>query len=387
MAGGGGEEKTEKATPKKRRDERKEGNIFFSKDVVSVVFIFGAFYSLKLLMPGITESTSSFMVNMVTTAGTADPASGSMGSLQRLAQDFASTAAGSLIPIMLICMLLGILGTGVQTKFLFSKKSMQPKFSRLSPLKGIKKMFSLKNLVELLKSMLKIIVMAAIMYTILRADFISIARTMDMDVRASTAYVLGLILDMVLKLCLVFLVIAIFDWMYQRWEYERNIKMSKHDIKEEYKQTEGNPQIKGKIKEIQRQKARSRMMQSVPDADVVIKNPTHFAVALRYDMDNDNAPVLLAKGQDELALRIIQVGEEHQIPVIENKPLARGIFATTELGREIPAEYYGAVAEVLVYVYKLNNKEGFAPGSGPAGPTGTGMLGEQSGLNGQNRLN
>lgn len=356
MAGGGGEEKTEKATPKKRRDERKEGNIFFSKDVVSVVFVFGAFYSLKLLLPGITESTSSFMVSMVDMAGGAPEVS--MGTLQRLGQDFAMTAAKCLIPLMLICMMLGILGTGVQTKFLFSRKSMQPKFNRLSPIKGIKKMFSLKNLVELLKSMLKIIVMAAIMYTILKADFITIARTMDMDVRASTAYVLTLILEMVLKLCLVFLVIAVFDYMYQRWEYERNIKMSKHDIKEEYKQTEGNPQIKGKIKEIQRQRARSRMMQSVPDADVIIKNPTHFAVALRYDMDNDNAPILLAKGQDEMAFRIIRVGEENRVTVIENKVLARGIFATTELGQEIPAEYYSAVAEVLVYVYKLNKKNG-----------------------------
>lgn len=358
MAGGGGEEKTEKATPKKRRDERKEGNVFLSKDVVSVVFVFGAFYSLKLLFPGIVESTSAFMVTMVDMAGGAASASVSMGSLQRLSQDFAVTAARCLVPVMLICMMLGILGTGVQTKFLFSKKSMQPKFSRLSPIKGIKKMFSLKNLVELLKSMLKIIVMAAIMYTILKSDFVTIARTMDMDVRLSLAYVLNLIIEMVLKLCLVFLVIAVFDFMYQKWEYERNIKMSKHDVKEEYKQTEGNPQIKGKIKEIQRQRARSRMMQSVPDADVVIKNPTHFAVALRYDMDNDNAPILLAKGQDELALRIIQVGEENQVPVIENKPLARGIFATTELGQEIPAEYYSAVAEVLVYVYKLNKKDG-----------------------------
>lgn len=356
MAGGGGEEKTEKATPKKRRDERREGNVFLSKDVVSVVFVFGAFYSLKLLFPGIVESTSSFMVSMVNMAGVA--ADTSMGTLQRLSQDFAMTAAKCLIPIMLICMALGILGTGVQTKFLFSKKSMQPKFSRLSPLKGIKKMFSLKNLVELLKSMLKIIVMAAIMYTILKSDFISIARTMDMSAKMSMAYILNLVMEMVLKLCLVFLVIAVFDYMYQKWEYERSIKMSKHDIKEEYKQTEGNPQIKGKIKEVQRQRARSRMMQSVPDADVIIKNPTHFAVALRYDMDNDNAPVLLAKGQDELAQRIIRVGEENQVAVVENKPLARGIFATTEIGQEIPAEYYSAVAEVLVYVYKLNGKEG-----------------------------
>ena len=219
-------------------------------------------------------------------------------------------------------------------------------------------MFSLKNLVELIKSMLKIVIMAAIMYTVLKADFINVARTIDMDVKVSASYVLGMIMDMVLKLCLVFLVIAVFDYLYQRWEYERSIKMSKHELKEEYKQTEGNPEIKGKIKEMQRQRARSRMMQAVPDADVIIRNPTHFAVALRYDMDRDRAPVLLAKGQDEMALRIVAAGEEHEITIVENKPLARGIYATTELNQEIPPDYYGAVAEVLVYVYKLNKKNG-----------------------------
>lgn len=353
---GGGESKTEKATPKKRRDQRKEGNIFFSKDVVSVVFVFGAFYSLKLLFPGMMESAGSFMVSMVGIAGGAVDVS--MGTLQKIGQDFAKTAVECLLPIMLICMGLGILGTGVQTKFLFSRKSAQPKFSRLSPLQGIKKMFSLKNLVELIKSMLKIVIMAAIMYTVLKTDFINVAKTIDMDVKVSASYVLGMIMDMVIKLCLVFLVIAVFDYLYQRWEYERSIKMSKHELKEEYKQTEGNPEIKGKIKDLQRQRARSRMMQAVPDADVIIRNPTHFAVALRYDMDRDRAPVLLAKGRDEIAVRIVNAGEEHEVTIVENKPLARGIYATTEINQEIPPDYYGAVAEVLVYVYKLNKKNG-----------------------------
>lgn len=356
MAGGGGESKTEKATPKKRRDERKEGNVFFSKDVVSVVFIFGAFYSLKLLFPGIAESASSFMVGMV--ALTQDAGEITTGTLQKVAYEFGMTAMSCLVPIMLICMALGILGTGVQTKFLFSRKSVAPKFSRLNPIQGIKKMFSLRNVVELLKSMLKVVIMAVMLYTVLKDDFVSIVRTMDMDVTKSLVYVLNLIMAMVLKICLVFVVIALFDYLYQWWEYERNIKMSKHELKEEFKQTEGNPEIKGRIKELQRQRAQSRMMQAVPDADVIIKNPTHFAVALRYDIDRDHAPVLLAKGQDEIALRIIGVGEENGIAVVENKPLARAIFASTELNQEIPSEYYGAVAEVLVYVYKLNKKSG-----------------------------
>jgi flagellar biosynthetic protein FlhB len=161
---------------------------------------------------------------------------------------------------------------------------------------------------------------------------------------------------MVFKVTIVFLAVAAFDYFYQWWDYERQIKMSKQDLKEEFKQTEGNPEIKGRIRNLQRERARSRMMQAVPTADVIIRNPTHYAVALRYDLEKDSAPMLVAKGQDELALRIVAVGEENGVYVLENKPLARGIFASTQVGAEIPPEYYGMVAEILVYVYRMNNK-------------------------------
>ena len=153
-----------------------------------------------------------------------------------------------------------------------------------------------------------------------------------------------------------FVAVAAADFLYQWWEYERSLRMSKQEIKEEYKQTEGDPQIKGKIKEMQRRRAMSRMMQQVPQADVVIRNPTHFAVALRYKPDSDSAPVVMAKGQDEVALRIVKVAEEHGVAVIENVPLARSLFAEAELNQEIPPQLYGAVAEVLVYVFHLNEK-------------------------------
>ena len=162
---------------------------------------------------------------------------------------------------------------------------------------------------------------------------------------------------MVLCIVLAFAVVAALDYFYQWWDYERQLRMSKQEIKEEYKQTEGDPQIKGKIKENQRKMAQRRMMQQVPKADVVIRNPTHFAVALRYDPDRDNAPIVLAKGQDELALRIVRVAEENKVEVVENVPLARALYAQAELDREIPPELYGAVAEVLVYIFKLSKKQ------------------------------
>ena len=163
-------------------------------------------------------------------------------------------------------------------------------------------------------------------------------------------------MKLVMKICLAFIAISVFDYFFQWWEFERQIKMSKQELKEEYKQMEGDPQIKGKIKEVQRRMAMSRMMQSVPQADVVIKNPTHFAVALKYDLQNNEAPVLVAKGQDQLALRIIKEAEAHDVFVLENKPLARAIYATTDINREIPSEFYGTIAEILVYVYKIKNK-------------------------------
>lgn len=346
--------KTEKATPKKRRDERKEGNIFFSNDIVNVVCVFGGFIIFNLLFPGMYKNISGFMVRYVSVLGSVDELS--LGRLQEIGLDFMVTAAKTVLPYMMICIVLAIISTGAQTKFLFTSKNFKPKFNRLSPLQGIKKLFSLKNVIELIKNILKIIVLIVIIYTLLEKDIVDVIRTMDMDVTVSAAYMLKLTMEMILKVAMVFVVVAGLDYLYQWWDYERRIKMSKQELKEEYKQTEGNPEIKGRIRDVQRQRAKSRMMQAVPEADVIIRNPTHFAVALKYDMDENIAPIVIAKGQDELALRIIRVGEENGVIVVENRPLARAIFAQSELGREIPMEYYGVVAEILVYVYKMNKK-------------------------------
>ena len=211
-------------------------------------------------------------------------------------------------------------------------------------------------MVELIKSILKIIILIAVIYNIIIDDMVQVVRTMDMDITLSGAYMLQMVMTLVLRICIAFLAIAALDFLYQWWEYERKLKMSKQEVKEEFKQTEGNPEIKSRIRNIQNQRARERMMQAVPNADVVIRNPTHFAVALKYDADSYGAPIVLAKGQDELALRIVRVAEESGVAVVENPPLARGIYASTNLSQEIPQEFYGAVAEVLVYVYKMNNK-------------------------------
>ncbi len=346
--------KTEKATPKKRRDERKEGNVFSSKDIIAVASLLGTFYSLKFLFSGVYENLYKNMLWCI--QGVASIDEFSLEQLREIGINAIKICAIGILPLGFIASAIAIVATGVQTRFNFTAKSAAFKMSNLSILKGVKNLFSMRNVVELIKNIIKIIILTVVLYKAIQSDIIPIARMLDMDIKTSSVYVLDMIMKIILKVGLVFSVIAGFDYMYQRWEYEKKLKMSKQEVKEEYKQTEGNPEVKGRIKNLQRSMARNRMMQAVPNADVIIKNPTHFAVALKYDIDHDNAPIVIAKGQDYLALRIIEIGEKSQVTVIENRPLARGIYASTPLDCEIPAEYYGVVAEILVQVFRLNKK-------------------------------
>lgn len=348
------DEKTEKATPKKRRDQRKKGNVATSKDVITVASLVGCFYCLQLLFPGIFRRMRDLMLFQVTSV--ADIEELSLSSLQLVGMKAIETAAWCIFPLGVISLAIGVIGTGIQTRFLFTREPLKFKLSKLSPLKGLKNMFSTRQLVELVKSLLKIIILAAVLYGILKDELVMIAQMMDVNPISAATYVLKEIISMILQIGMIFAAIAGFDFFYQRWKYEKDLKMSKDEVKEEYKQMEGDPKVKGKIRSLQQNMARSRMMQAVPDADVIIRNPTHFAVALRYDIDNDNAPVVVAKGQDYIALKIVEVGEINHVTVIENKPLARGIYASTPLGGQIPAEYYGVVAEILVEVFRMNKK-------------------------------
>lgn len=348
------DEKTEKATPKKRRDQRKKGNVATSKDVIAVASLVGCFYCIKLFFPTIYRRLRESLIFQISSV--ADINELSLGNLQLVGMKAVETLAWCIFPIGVISLAIGVLTTGIQTRFLFTKKPLKFKLSKLNPIKGIKNLFSTRQLVEVLKSLLKIIVLAVVIFRILKEQLVVIAQMMDINTISVATYVLNEIISMVLRIGMIFAAVAGFDFFFQRWKYEKDIKMSKEEVKEEYKQMEGDPKIKGKIKSLQQSMARSRMMQAVPDADVIIRNPTHFAVALRYDIDHDNAPVVVAKGQDYIALKIVEIAENSNVTVIENKPLARGIYASTPLGGQIPAEYYGVVAEILVEVFRMNKK-------------------------------
>jgi flagellar biosynthetic protein FlhB len=347
--------KTEKATPKKRRDERKKGNVFLSQDAVAVATLLGSYAVFWILAGSMVEQTGKFMAFCLSAIeGTEVSVSGLMSEIFRLAL---AVVGKTVLPITLITAFCGVAATFAQTKLLVSGELLRPKFSRINPLEGFKRLFSLKSVIDALKGIMKIILLMVIIYISLEGMFQESSKYLYVDIPYAAIHLFECGKTMVIRIAIAFIAVAALDFMYQWWDYERRLKMSKQEIKEEYKQTEGDPQVKGKIKQIQRQRAQQRMMQQVPGADVVIRNPTHFAVALRYKPDRDNAPIVLAKGQDELALRIVKVAEEHKVAVIENVPLARGLYADTELNQEIPPEFYGAVAEVLVYIFRLNGNQ------------------------------
>lgn len=344
--------KTEKATPKKRRDERKKGNVFMSRDAVAVATLLGSFMVLWLLSSMFTSQLGQFMAFCMSTA--AQPSFELQDIVSEVAVQGLMVILKTVGPVIAATILCAIAATFAQTKFLVAGESIKPKFNRISPLQGFKRLFSLKSVVEALKGIIKISVLMVIIFLSIRDMFQESSRYLYADVPTAVAHLVSYAVGMVLRIIVAFIAVAALDFLYQWWDYERQLKMSKQEIKEEYKQMEGDPQVKGKIKEIQRRRAQQRMMQQVPGADVVIRNPTHYAVALRYKPDRDNAPIVLAKGQDEVALRIVKVAEENHVAVMENVPLARALYADAEINQEIPPSLYNAVAEVLVYIFKLN---------------------------------
>lgn len=323
-----------------------------SRDVVSVATLVGAAAMLWLVSDSMAEQLGAYLTYCITyfERGT------SVVSSELLIQAL-MVLVKTAVPLLLVTAVCAVAATFFQTKLLVSGELLKPKFSRLNPLQGFKRLFSLRSVIEALKGVLKITVLVVLIYNNLSGMFQESIKYLYTDVGAAVSHLVKKGFGMIVQITIAFVVLAAADYLYQWWDYERQLRMSKQEIKEEYKQTEGDPQVKGKIKEIQRQRAQMRMMQQVPQADVVIRNPTHFAVALRYKPEQDNAPIVLAKGQDEVAMRIVRTAEEHQIKVIENVPLARALYADAELNREIPPALYGAVAEVLVYIFRLDEKK------------------------------
>lgn len=355
MAEASSENKTEKATPKKREDERKKGNVFQSADVVSSLSILAVFVMLRVTIPYLYRYLSNFIITYLSYTAT-------MSSLtQSGAMDILRDAWIAILlvcsPVLLAALFAAVLATGIQTRFKVSGEKIKFKFSNINPIEGFKRLFSIRSIAELLKSIVKTAAIGYVMYLQMKKICTGCIAMMNSDVLQSSIAVLNDIMDLVIQMTLVFIAIAAADYFFQWWDFERNIRMTKQELKEEYKELEGNPETKGRIRQVQRKISGRRMMQQVPEADVVVRNPTHVAVALRYHADEDRAPVVVAKGQDYLALKIIEIAQQHRIPMKEDRPLARALYAAVEVNDQIPQEFYQAMAEVMAWVYRLK-KEG-----------------------------
>ncbi|GAB1477093.1 flagellar biosynthesis protein FlhB [Bacillota bacterium] len=347
--------KTEKATPKKRRDERKKGNSFQSKDIISIAIIMIGFVLISKLggfvagRMGILYTDQMYRMQELCELNIVN--------VMELFRESAMEFFISAVPFGAAMALTGIVMTGAQTRFLVSGDLLKFKFSRISIVQGMKRLMSLRSLVQLAKSIMKIFVIMWIIYTSTKELLLITPDMLNTPMDRSIDYMLDTTMSMVFKICLFFVAVAILDLAYQKFDYEKKLMMTKQEVKDEYKMTEGDPFIKSRIKEKQRKMSLNRMIQQVPHADVVVRNPTHYAVALKYDIDNDFAPMVVAKGQDHTARRIIEAAEKNNVMITENKPLAQSLYRSVELNDYIPAEFYQAVAEILAWVYSSREKD------------------------------
>ena len=345
-----GEEKTEKATPKKRKDTRKKGEVLQSKEVAVAVFVVGIFAFLAIFGNYMFQMLLNFMEQSMSSIDkTGNTVEFAMSVFWKVAIICICTVG----PILAVGVVLSVLPVIVQTKGLFSMEAMKPKFSRLNPFTGIKRLFSMQALVGLVKGLIEIIVVVAILYFQVMDRINEFKKLIDTDVIKIVAYISETAMSLIVTIFVMLVFVAAADYVFQWWSFEKKLKMSKQEVKDEYKNTEGNPEVKGRQRQRMREASRRRMMQDVPKADVVITNPTHLAVAIKYEPEVHKAPVVLAKGEDYLAQKIREAARENHIEIVENKPLARMLYANVEIGNEIPPELYQAVAEILAMVYNM----------------------------------
>lgn len=359
FADGPGGEKTEEPTAKRRSDTRNEGKVAKSKELSNAVDLIALFLILRFWfgsmgerMIGLFERTYGKFADYTLLWG---------GNIN--IKDYDVLFKGVFVDILLmvfpffvIGMVLAVVINMLQFRFKITTKPLHPKFSKLNPLAGFKRIFSVSKLVELLKSFAKIVIIGYVVYSTIKDDWRYLFQFYSMPFNQALATVLNVVINTGLKISFVYLIVAFLDLIYQRRKFNKDIKMTKQEVKDEYKNAEGDPQIKGKIRSKMREASQRRMMQDVPRADVVITNPTHYAVAIKYDPEQAPAPTVLAKGADYVAQKIKEIAKENHVEIVENKPLARMLYANVDVGQEVPPELYQSVAEVLALVYKLQGR-------------------------------
>ena len=357
-ANGEGGEKTEPATDKKLKDSREEGKVAKSKELTASFDLIILFLVLKIFISYVGGN----LLNIFKYAYSGIPEFIEINQANLTTIAVSSYLFNIILKWILIVLPFFVFGVAItllisifQVGWKISSKPMQPKLDKFNPINGFKRIFSKDSVFELFKSILKISVISLIAYNSVKNNRNDLFLLYDIPLNQAVALIGNIIINTGLKISLVYLIVGIADFAYQKHKFNEDMKMTKQEVKDEYKNSEGDPQIKGKQKQRMREASQRRMMQDVPKADVVITNPTHLAVALKYDADVSQAPVVLAKGEDYLAQKIKEVAKENNIAIVENKPLARMLFSNVDIGAEIPPELYQSVAEILAMIYKTNN--------------------------------
>jgi flagellar biosynthetic protein FlhB len=343
------EDRTEQPTQKRKQETRRKGQVARSTEVNSALILMAGYLLLKNLGPWLGQQALNFSSQTLSMMGQ-DWNSGTPGRLLSLS---AVAVARLLLPLFAVTLAAGCVAGLAQVGFLFTPDNLAPKLERINPLEGFKRIFSRRALVELLKSIAKVAVIGYLAYGVIRPNLAVFPQLTEMGVGGAVSELARLASAIILRIGVFLIILAVVDYLFQYSENQKLIRMTKQELKEEMRQTEGDPQIRGRLRQRQRMLAQQRMMQQVPQADVVITNPTHFAVALRYELRRDSAPVVVAKGADEIAQRIKQIAREHDVVIFEDPPLAQTLYKTVELGRAIPEQLYEAVANVLSFVYRL----------------------------------
>ncbi len=345
-------ERTEEATPQRREEFRNQGQVAMTRELSSAIVLFGTAIVIWLMGKFFLGQVSMLYKELLGSFIVTGVKNGDFVPAVKFA---AMRASFVLAPVFMIFAVLGVASTVMQIGFLSNTDAISFDLNKINPLNGFKKIFSVRSLVEGLKALIKVTLVGIIAFIIIKSEFLTAPKLVGFSIDQLMSYYGHVLIKLLFGIGLFMIVLAVLDYTYQWWDLEKRMMMSKQELKEEMKSREGNPQIKARIRRIQRDLAQKRMMESVPKADVIITNPTHIAIALKYDA-NLPAPQVIAKGADLIADKIRELARKHNIPIVENKPLARTIFKTIKIGQVIPRELFHAVAEILAYVYKLKKK-------------------------------
>jgi flagellar biosynthetic protein FlhB len=353
--GGDDQEKSEEPSTKKIEEARKKGQVAFSREVTSFFMFLVLALTIIWIFPAITLDVIGYLRRFLVSP---EDIRINFSNFSEIMASIIKASVFLFIFPILATLIAAFLSSFLQNGILFSSEPIMPKLDKISPLAGFKRLFSLKSFMEFLKGLFKITIIGVSSYVIIESELKEIIFSSNLSIKGFTELALIIAFKIVLAASIFMLVVAVLDYTYQKYEYMKNLRMSKQELKEEFKQTEGDPQIKAKLRQIREERAKRRMVSKVPEADVVIRNPTHYAIALEYKDGQMAAPIVVAMGQDNIALNIIKIAENSEVPVITNRNLAKALYETAELDEEIPLEHYKAVAEIIAYVFKMKKGVG-----------------------------